>query len=195
MTDVTNWYRKKHIFVTGATGFVGKCLVEKLLRDCPDIGDVYILIRDKKNCNFEQRKNAYVNHVVFTKLAKERPNALNKIKIVKGNLDDVNFGLAERDRREICERVSLLFHVAADVRFDRDLVDAYQVNVVGTKNALDLAVRFKRLEVFTYVSTAYSQTHKVLLEERYYPATVTYQQMKGYTQVADADVLNALSHK
>lgn len=38
----------KNIFVTGASGFMGKVLVEKLLRSCPDVGDVYVLVRAKK---------------------------------------------------------------------------------------------------------------------------------------------------
>jgi FlaA1/EpsC-like NDP-sugar epimerase len=35
----------RSIFITGATGFVGKVLVEKLLRSCPDIAKIYILVR------------------------------------------------------------------------------------------------------------------------------------------------------
>lgn len=195
MTDVTNWYRKKNIFVTGATGFVGKCLVEKLIRDCPDIGDVYIMIRSKKNTDFEQRKKAYVNHVVFSRLTSERPSALDKIKIVKGDLNEVDFGIGEQDRREICDRVSVVFHVAADVRFDKELWESYDVNVTGTKHALDFASCFKRLEVFVHVSTTYSQTHHSALEERYYPPTIPFQEMDIYRKHIDVDVLNALTHK
>lgn len=195
MTEVTNWYRRKNIFVTGATGFLGKCLVEKLLRDCADIGDVYIMIRDKANAPFEQRKNAYVHQLVFSKLTSERPAALGKIKIVQGNLDEVNFGLDESVRRDICDRVSVVFHVAADVRFDRELSDAYRVNVIGTKNMLDFALGIKQLKVFVHVSTAYSQEPDVMLEERAYRPPFTYQQMEEYRTILDADMLNSLSHK
>lgn len=45
----------KNVFVTGATGFLGKVLVEKLLRSCPDIGDVYVLMRMKKGKKPEER--------------------------------------------------------------------------------------------------------------------------------------------
>lgn len=195
MTEVTNWYRNKNLFVTGATGFVGKCLVEKLLRECKDIGDIYIMIRDTARADFEQRKKAYIEHIVFSKLAKERPSALNKIKIVKGHLNTVDFGLSEPVKQELFDRVSVIFHVAADVRFDREIVDAYNINVIGTRNMLELATKFNKLDVFVHVSTAFSQPPDVHLEERHYPAVITQQEMAQYVEKIDPDVLNGLTHK
>lgn len=147
MTDVTNWYANKSVFVTGGTGFVGKCLVEKLVRDCPDIGDVYVVIRDTEKQKFDDRKQAYVNHVVFSNLAAERPTDLAKIKIIKGDIVQTNLGLSNDNLRELTERVSIVFHIAADVHFDRTLADEYHINVLGTKNMLDVALEIKNLKV------------------------------------------------
>lgn len=44
------------IFV-GGTGFMGKILVEKLLRGCPDIGNIYLLMRVKKGKSIHDRLN------------------------------------------------------------------------------------------------------------------------------------------
>lgn len=63
-SDIAKWFAGKVVFVTGATGFMGKVLVEKLLRDCPDIDTMYLLIRSKKGVHSEQRREDYINHMV-----------------------------------------------------------------------------------------------------------------------------------
>lgn len=48
MSDIEEYFAEKNILVTGVTGFVGKVLVEKLLRCCDSIGDVFVLVRTKR---------------------------------------------------------------------------------------------------------------------------------------------------
>lgn len=38
----------KDVLITGASGFLGRVLLEKLLRSCPDVGAVFLLLRAKK---------------------------------------------------------------------------------------------------------------------------------------------------
>ena len=45
---VTDALKGKTLFITGATGFLGQPLVEKILRAVPDIRQLYLLIRPKK---------------------------------------------------------------------------------------------------------------------------------------------------
>lgn len=49
MGKIRDYFRGKNLLVTGATGFCGKVLVEKLLRSCEGVGKIYVLIRKKKN--------------------------------------------------------------------------------------------------------------------------------------------------
>jgi alcohol-forming fatty acyl-CoA reductase len=60
MSDIEKFYAGKAVLVTGVTGFVGKVLVEKLLRGCPDIKTVFVLIRKKRNGK-EQKVNSEVS--------------------------------------------------------------------------------------------------------------------------------------
>lgn len=52
---IADFYDGAIILVTGGTGFVGKALLEKLLRSCPGIDTIYILMRPKRGLTVEQR--------------------------------------------------------------------------------------------------------------------------------------------
>lgn len=59
--SIPEWYAKKHVFITGATGFMGKVLVEKLIRCCPDIEKVYLLIRPKRGKSSKERLEEFLD--------------------------------------------------------------------------------------------------------------------------------------
>lgn len=61
---IAEFYKDKCVFVTGATGFLGKILVEKLLRACEDLQTIYILIRDKKGKDIHTRMDEIYGDVV-----------------------------------------------------------------------------------------------------------------------------------
>lgn len=47
-TSISDFYVGKTVFITGGTGFMGKVLLEKLLRACSGVSKIYLLIRSKK---------------------------------------------------------------------------------------------------------------------------------------------------
>lgn len=58
--SIPEWFRKRGILITGATGFVGKLVLAKLLMTCPDGGYIYLLIREKKGASPDTRLNALI---------------------------------------------------------------------------------------------------------------------------------------
>ena len=55
LPSIVDFYSGRDVLITGATGFMGKCLLEKLLRSVPDLGSVFVLTREKKGKTPEQR--------------------------------------------------------------------------------------------------------------------------------------------
>jgi fatty acyl-CoA reductase len=66
--DIAEFYQDKSIFITGATGFMGKVLVEKLLRSCPGIDRVYLLLRPSKGKDVTTRLEELINNEVMNLL-------------------------------------------------------------------------------------------------------------------------------
>ncbi|EFN71443.1 Fatty acyl-CoA reductase 1, partial [Camponotus floridanus] len=49
------FFAETEIFIIGATGFLGKALLEKLLRSCHCVATIFVLIRPKRNQSIEER--------------------------------------------------------------------------------------------------------------------------------------------
>lgn len=63
---IAEWYANQHVLVTGATGFMGKILVEKILWSCPKVNTLYILVRPKKGKDPKQRLEDFLASPVST---------------------------------------------------------------------------------------------------------------------------------
>ncbi|KAB0386939.1 hypothetical protein FD755_001895 [Muntiacus reevesi] len=55
MSMIAAFYGGKSILITGATGFLGKVLMEKLFRTSPDLKVIYVLVRPKAGQTLQQR--------------------------------------------------------------------------------------------------------------------------------------------
>ncbi len=53
--SISEFYTGRDVFITGVTGFMGKCLLEKLLRSIPGEGKVFVLVRPKKGKTPQER--------------------------------------------------------------------------------------------------------------------------------------------
>jgi fatty acyl-CoA reductase len=71
MLNIKEFYKGKTILLTGCTGFLGKVILEKLLRSCPDIKKIYIMSRAKRNMEpLERLKQQILASECFNTLVK-----------------------------------------------------------------------------------------------------------------------------
>lgn len=62
--SIKSFYRNACILVTGGTGFVGKVLLEKLLRTCDSLRCIYVLLRSKRGLSSEERYHELIQNPV-----------------------------------------------------------------------------------------------------------------------------------
>ncbi|CAL1685291.1 unnamed protein product [Lasius platythorax] len=181
-TPIQKFYAGKSILITGSTGFLGKMLVEKLLRSCPDISTMYLLIRPKKNKCSENRLDNIFENPLYDRLKKEVPNFRKKIVPITANFNVEDLGLSENDKNTLIREVSVVFHLAATVRFDEDIKTSTALNVIATNVILDIAKHMPNLKSFIHVSTAFANCHVKYIEERLYTYSIGHRELITLTR-------------
>lgn len=114
--NIGDFYNDATVFVTGASGFLGKALLEKLLRSCNGIKTIQILLRSKRGMSSEQRLKEMLENPVFDRIREKDSTRFKKVKIVEGDVSLPQLGLNETDRKFLAENVNIVFHSAATVR-------------------------------------------------------------------------------
>ncbi|XP_060074421.1 fatty acyl-CoA reductase 1-like [Ylistrum balloti] len=194
--SITEFYQDKSVFITGATGFMGKALLEKLLRSCPGIRRVYILIRPKKGKEVSQRLEELLNSKIFDHVSKEQPNYRDKVYPVTGDILHDNLGVCESDEKCLIQDVSLVFHSAATVKFDELMKLSVEMNVVGVSRMITFCKKLQNLKALIHVSTAYANCNQPKnIEEKIYEPPLHPHKILDAVDWMDTDILNALTPK
>ena len=72
---IKQFYEGKTIFLTGTTGFVGKVVLEKIIRSLPGFKKLFVMVRAKKNMNVRERfEKSILSSEIFVPLFQENPN-------------------------------------------------------------------------------------------------------------------------
>ncbi|XP_046837351.1 fatty acyl-CoA reductase wat-like isoform X2 [Vespa crabro] len=168
LTPIQKFYNGQSIFITGGTGFIGKLLIEKLLRECPGITCIYLLIRAKKGKSVHQRMKELIGNSLFSTLREKQPTFQNRIVPINGDCTLPNLDISMVDRATLIREVSIIFHVAATVKFNEKIKLATEINVRSVKDIINLSKEMSKLKSVVHVSTAYSNCFHIPLEEKFY---------------------------
>ncbi|KAG8529626.1 uncharacterized protein KY384_005106 [Bacidia gigantensis] len=158
-----HFFKDKTVFLTGATGNLGGCLLFKLTVVL-QVSKIYILCRGSAA---EAR----------SKLKKNMPKQLKSILarksvvFVVGDVMKPNFGICGKDLARMEEEVNIVINSAADISLRASLESAIPKNCMPPLELARMATRFRRLKLFVQISTAYCNAHLPdgIVEERIYP--------------------------
>ena len=147
------------VLLTGATGFVGKVVLEELLRRREALGieRVLALVRARDPKHAAARLRADVTTSAC--FAAHAPGFAQHVEPIAGDVTQPGFGLAPRARARIESEVTHVIHCAASVEFTLPLAEALAVNTRGALHALEVARSCTRLASYVGVSTAYVAPH------------------------------------
>ena len=110
-------------FVTGGTGFIGRFLVENLLkRGAP----VHVLVRKESLKKLEALR--------ITWNADEK-----QVIAVLGDLGKSDLGISDADKKRLKGKIKHMFHLAAVYDLNASAEDQQLANIDGTRNAVELA--------------------------------------------------------
>ncbi|XP_038219934.1 fatty acyl-CoA reductase wat-like [Zerene cesonia] len=181
------------VLLTGGTGFLGKLLIEKLLRSCPGIKKMFLLARPKKNKDPTKRLQEQFDEVLYDKLRKIQPDFIDKIQLVEGDISHASLGISEQDRQMISDEVDFIFHGAATVRFDESLKTAVAINVRGSREMLTLARSCTKLRSYVHISTAYSNCTQNEIEEKFYESPLDGDKLIDLVENMDENIIKNIT--
>uniref|UniRef100_A0A3Q7X2A3 Fatty acyl-CoA reductase n=1 Tax=Cicer arietinum TaxID=3827 RepID=A0A3Q7X2A3_CICAR len=160
--DIPKYFAGKTILATGATGFLGKVFVEKILRVQPNIKKLYLLVRSSNTHLATQRLHFEVFKKDLFRLQRDEKGEnfgtfiSEKVVVVVGDVSLEMLGVKDAKMREdMLKEINIIVHSAATTRFDERFDIAMATNTMGAFNVLSFAKNCLKLEILLHVSTAY----------------------------------------
>ncbi|KAG6605992.1 Fatty acyl-CoA reductase 3, partial [Cucurbita argyrosperma subsp. sororia] len=133
----------KNILITGATGFLAKILVEKILGIQPNVKKLYLLLRAADETEAKKRfYNEVIEKDLFQVLRKKWGANLNtliseKICLIPGEISLLQMGLKDSIWvDEMKNRVEIVINLAATTNFDERYDVALGTNTIGVEHVV-----------------------------------------------------------
>jgi NAD(P)-dependent dehydrogenase (short-subunit alcohol dehydrogenase family) len=131
-------------FVTGATGFIGRNLVERLLER---EGTIYVLVREGSKGRLEELRSRWGTDP-------------ERVVGITGDLSQPGLGISDGDLSRLTGKVDHLFHLAAIYDMTADAESQRLANVEGTRHMVELAEAIEADRVHMVSSIAAAGLYK-----------------------------------
>ena len=157
--------RGKRFFITGATGFLGTALVERILRCLPE-AEITVLIRPGRRADASARlAREVIKNDCFDRLRHElgdrfADEVARRVHAVSGDVSQDGLGLDDEGRTALAA-ADVVVHSAATVSFDAPLTQAVEINLLGPSRVAAALAECGSQGHLIAVSTAYvASTHQ-----------------------------------
>lgn len=140
--------------LTGVTGFLGKVMLEELVRRKDELGidRIGVVIRPLRGRRAEERfSREVVESECFSQLA---DGWSRMVTVLEGNLEQPGLAL-DASHTKFLRDVTHVVHAAASIKFHLPVKVAARANITASLNMLEVARTLPMLSRFVYVSTAY----------------------------------------
>ncbi|KAI8974277.1 male sterility protein-domain-containing protein [Pilobolus umbonatus] len=139
MDPLLDYYCNKNVLITGATGFVGKMILWKLLQSASVINKVYVLIRPKRipaGSPSQRLLDEIVNTPIFQSLEDSKLKLRQKLIPISYDLSLPHMGLSLEDGMQMKD-TNIVIHCAATSEYENSLEWNIETNVLGTLRLMD----------------------------------------------------------
>uniref|UniRef100_A0A0D3DTP9 Fatty acyl-CoA reductase n=2 Tax=Brassica oleracea var. oleracea TaxID=109376 RepID=A0A0D3DTP9_BRAOL len=156
----------KSYLITGATGFLAKVLILKLVRESPEIGNIFILMKTEHQESANKRLYDEIISSDLFRLIKQTHGssyeALMKSKLIPvvGDIGEDNLGIKSQMAYNISDEIDVIISCAGRTTFDYRYDSALNVNALGPGRLLSFGKGCKKLKLFLHISTAYVTGNK-----------------------------------
>ena len=165
MSEIVTYLQGKTLLITGATGFLAKAIVEKILRCAPEVGRIYLVVRSRRRKDGttlqarERVEEEILQSAAFARLRETHGDRFAdimhaKVHAIEGDLTLDHLGLEPDLYRRLASEVDVVLTCAASVTFDEEIDAALQLNTLGARRMLEFA-RSCGDATLVHVSTAY----------------------------------------
>ncbi|XP_039432837.1 fatty acyl-CoA reductase wat-like [Culex pipiens pallens] len=166
-SSVVNFYKDSVVLITGGTGFIGKVLIEKILR-CFEVKRIYLLLREKRNVKAADRLKEIFQEPLFDTIRnnhRDPAGTFAKVVAINTNFTQDQI-ISETDRELLLSEVTVVLNVMASVKFNECIEAALETNVICSRKLFDMASRMKHLKSIVHVSTFYSTCDRSDIKEQ-----------------------------
>ncbi|MBA0767484.1 hypothetical protein Gotri_016363 [Gossypium trilobum] len=177
LDNVAKFFQGKTILVTGATGFLAKVFIEKILRLQLNVNKLYLLLRTSNDKFATQRLEDEIISTELFRILRDKWGSKfdalisSKVIAVEGDISSENLGLEDSKlREEMRKEIEIVVNSAATTCFNERYDVALGINTFGAFNVLNFGKKCDKIKLFLHISTAYVCGEKtgIILEKRFY---------------------------